>query len=829
MFYVLIRLRGNVKLSCAMKASPILVLTILFAFSETALAAGSEAAAVRQFEQAIRPVLASECLKCHGEKKQKGGLRLDSRAAILRGGDSGPALVLGDPAASLVLSALRYEDLEMPPENPLAESIIQEFETWISNEAPWPSDLGAIRPSDEKITASDREWWAFQPVRKPMLPRGIALHGARNPIDRFVQKRLNDDSMNPAPPADDSVLLRRVYFDLLGLPPSSQKAKEFLEDGAPDRWERLVDQLLADPRYGEHWARYWLDIVRFSDSDGWNQDAFRPNIWRYRDYVINSFNRDKPYSEFVREQLAGDEMPGDNPDAITATGFLRLGIYEYNQRDARGHWNDIMNEMTDVAGDVFLGMSMACARCHDHKFDPVIQKDYFKLRSFFEPLTWRDDLKAATEKEHETYAQQHAVWETATVEVRARLDAFLKPYHDKKWDFTVDKFPLDIQDCFKKPIEERTSLEHQMAYLVSRQFLEEGGGPLKNITKEDKVIHESLKKELAEYDHLKPKPLPSVMSATDFEGTLSPTLIPDDPKSEAIAPGFLTVLSGNAPEGLDFPETNRGSGRRTALARWIGQDDNPLTPRVIVNRVWQQHFGQGLVATPNDFGHNGERPTHPELLDWLTATFIDSGWSLKSLHRVILTSSTWMQSSEHPSADQYQQLDPSETKLWRYRVHRLKAEQIRDAMLTVSGELSNRIGGPSNDEKHPGRALYMKQFRNRNDTFLHAFDLSGGLKSVAVRNTTTTPTQSLIMINGDYVLARATKMAAELLQDGNLDAASIVSDAIQRCWGRQPSEEELENSIEFLVGSELQTTVKPARLVDLCHVLFNSNEFLYLD
>ena len=829
MFLCLIRLHGIVKQSCAMKATPILVLTILLALCEPALAAGNEAAAIRQFEQVIRPVLASECLECHGEQKQKGGLRLDSREAILRGGDSGPALVLGDPAASLILSALRYEDLEMPPEDPLAEATIQGFEAWIDNDAPWPLDLESIRSENEKITASDREWWAFQPVRKPILPSGNPLHVSRNAIDRFVLKRLDDDSMNPAPPADDAVLLRRAYFDLLGLPPSPEVTNEFQQDKAPDKWERLIDRLLADPRYGEHWSRYWLDIVRYSDSDGWNQDAFRPNIWRYRDYVINSFNGDKPYPQFVREQLAGDEMPGDNPEAITATGFLRLGIYEYNQRDARGHWNDIMNEMTDVAGDVFLGMSMACARCHDHKFDPVLQKDYFKLRSFFEPLTWRDDLKAATKKDHEAHAKQLAVWEKATADIRTRLDAFLKPYYDKKWVFTVDKFPLDIQDCFKKPINERTSLEHQMAYLVSRQFLEEGGGPLKNITKEDKEIHEALKKELAEFDHLKPEPLPSVMSATDFEGSLSPTLIPGNPQSEAIAPGFLTVLNRNVPASLELPETKRGSGRRTALANWIGRDDNPLTPRVIVNRVWQQHFGQGLVATPNDFGHNGERPTHPELFDWLTATFIESGWSLKTLHRVILTSATWKQSSEHPFAERYQQLDPTEAKLWRYRVHRLKAEQIRDAMLTASGELSSRIGGPSHDEKHPGRALYMKQFRNRNDTFLHAFDLSGGLKSVAVRNTTTTPTQSLIMINGDYVLARATRMAEALLQEESKDAAALVTVAMQRCWGRLPSLEELENGIDFLVGSDSKNAVESSRLADLCHVLFNSNEFLYLD
>ncbi len=783
----------------------------------------------RLFESSIRPVLAETCVDCHGPNKQKGGLRLDSAAALLAGGDSGPAIVPGDPKASLLLAALRYEDLEMPPKEPLSAQQVAAFEAWITGGAFWPETVANLRSDTNRISDTDRQWWAFQPFHGSVPEGASGFDSAENPIDRFVGRRLQDAGLTPAPRASRVALVRRVYFDVLGLPPTPEEMDAYLMDSQPGAWERLVDRLLADPRYGEHWARHWLDLVRYSDSDGWNQDAFRPHIWRYRDYVIRSLNGDKPYPEFVREQLAGDEMAGDDPENLTATGFLRLGIYEYNQRDARGHWNDIMNEMTDVAGDVFLGMSMACARCHDHKFDPVLQKDYFRLRSFFEPVVWRDDLKAATVADHAAHAEQFAIWQEATEDVRARIDALIQPYHDKKWVFTVDKFPLDIQACFHKPVAERTSWEHQMAYLVSRQFLEEGGGPLKDITKEDKAKHEVLKKELAAFDHLKPAPLPSIMAATDFSGSLSPTVIPSDPERRPVEPGFLSVLDGLTSGSVtrEPEDALESSGRRTALAAWIGDAANPLTPRVVVNRVWQQHFGRGIVRTPNDFGHNGERPTHPELLDWLTQRFVDGGWRFKDLHRLILTSATWRQSADHPEATAQAAQDPGERLLWRFPIRRLKAEEIRDAMLVASGELQSRVGGPSVAEGEPVRGLYVKQFRNRSDTLLHAFDLSGGLKSVSVRNTTTTPTQSLTLINGAYALARAERFAAELNERHGDDLRAWVRAAVRQAWGREPTTDERERALSFL--NEGEAAALAERQSDFCHVLLNSNEFLYLD
>ncbi|MBC8355681.1 MAG: PSD1 domain-containing protein [Planctomycetes bacterium] len=792
----------------------------------------TDKAAVAHFEQHIRPILVTKCVKCHGDKKQEGELRLDSRAAILKGGESGSSIVPGKVSESLLIEAIKYESLEMPPTGQLSAKEIAQFEKWIAAGAVWPENLGPLREDSGAIALGDRQWWAFQPVTKPEISADDNDKWSRNEVDRFVHARLAEQGMRPAPQADRNTLVRRLHFDLLGLPPTPEEVDAFVNDESPHAWEKLIDRLLDDERYGEHWARHWLDVVRFAESDGWNQDAFRPNLWRYRDYVVNSFNDDKPYPEFVRQQLAGDEIEEDNPEHLAAAGFLRLGIYEYNQRDARGHWNDIMNEMTDVTADVFLGMGMACARCHDHKFDPLLQVDYFKLRAFFEPISWRDDIVGATQAEHAEYQRQLAVWEDVTKDLRGKIDALIKPYHDRKWKSTAEKFPLDIQACFYKPIEQRNSWEHQMAYLITRQFYEEAGGPLKSIEKEDKEKLDALNKELAEFDNVKPKPLPKLTTATDFSGQPAPTVIPDVADQAPIEPGFLAVLSHQpAGEAPDLPKLPQSTGRRTALADWIGRADNPLTTRVIVNRIWQEHFGRGIVSTANDFGHIGQLPTHPELLDWLTVSFVEDGWSIKRLHKRILMSATWQQSAHHPDAREYQKNDPAENLLWRSRIRRLKAEQIRDAMLSISGELQPTIGGPSVDAKTPRRALYVKSIRNTPDSFLHAFDVANGLKSVSERNSTTTPTQSLMMINGDYTLGRAKKLAEQLAKDKSTAVDEMLQRAFRVAWGRMPTETELSNSLTFIAvaSGEDQPSFDRDRLIDFCHVLLNSNEFLYVD
>ncbi len=477
-----------------------------------------------------------------------------------------------------------------------------------------------------------------------------------------------------------------------------------------------------------------------------------------------------------------------------------------------------MNEMTDVTGDVFLGMSLACARCHDHKFDPIPQEDYFKMRAFFESVIWRDDLEAASDEQRRDYDKALTPWKRATRDIREEIDALLKPYHDRKWASTVDKFPLDIQACFHKPEAERTSWEQRMAYLVSRQFIEEGGGPLKNMKKEDEEKLAALKKRLAKFDHLKPAPLPPVMTVSTFPGKRSPTLIPEDPDRGAVDAGFLSALRHHTT--VEMPS----SGQRLALARWITSLDNPLTHRVIVNRLWQQHFGTGLVETANDFGLKGTPPSHPQLLDRLARRFLDQGSSFKPLHRLILTSHTWRQSTQHPRENEPQEIDPSDRLLWRAPVRRLSAEALRDAMLSVSSELRSEIGGPSVDEDAPRRALYVKRFRNDLATFLHSFDMPSGLKSIAQPHQPTTATQSLTMINGAYTLDRAAAWAQALHARAS-DPGQAVSLALYQAWGRPGTPAELAAARRLLPA---EAPLDTEALTDLCHVLPNSSEFLYL-
>jgi mono/diheme cytochrome c family protein len=808
-----------------------------------------------EFETQIRPLLATHCLTCHGPRRQEGGLRLDTRESLLRGGETGPAVVPSSAAQSLLMQAVRREGLEMPPDKSLSDQQIRLLQRWIDTGANWPQHAQPLREVAREITPADRQWWAFQTLRRPDVPDTGNQTWPRTPIDQFVLRTLQSHQLTPAPRAENHVLVRRLYLNLTGLPPAPDDISRFAGQAAAvgfdAAWLQLIDQLLQSPAYGEHWARFWLDLVRYAESDGWNQDAHRPHIWRYRDSVINAFNSDRAWPDFVREQLAGDEIPNATPEQLAAAGFLRLGVYEYNQRDARGQWNDIMNEMTDVAADAFLGISLACARCHDHKFDPLLQTDYYRFRAFFEPVVWRDDLTFSTAEQRQLHADQQREWDAATAPVRAQIDALIRPLHDRKWKSTVDKFPLEIQACFHKPVSERNSWEHQMAYLVSRQFLEEGGGPLSGMKKEDKETLDALQKQLAAFDHLRPPPLQPVMTVTDFPGQTAPTCIPDHPDKPAVTPGFPVVLQvADAPSEATIQPLPASSGRRTELARWISAPQNPLTNRVIVNRIWQQHFGQGLAATTSDFGTLGQPPTHPELLDWLTTEFISNGARFKHLHRLILNSAVWQQSAVHPDAERQQQSDPSDLLLWRSRVRRLSAEQIRDAVLSCSGELQATLGGPSVPADQPRRAVYLRFTRNTPDTFLGAFDMANGLQSVPERDATTTPLQSLLLINGPWPLQRAARFAARIEKQYST-LPEQASAAIELAWGRKPTSAELQAATEFLSNASPQSTVSEAdadavstapatpgeqpsapphrSLQDFCHVLLNSSEFLYVE
>ena len=766
--------------------------------------AKESAAKVRFFETKIRPLLAKRCFKCHGEEKQQGGLRVDAGANLLKGGESGPSIVPGRPDESILIESVRYESFEMPPDGQLPKEEIALLERWVADGAFWPAHDAKLRDvASSGISDEDREWWAFQTVARPDVPGSAGADWARNEIDRFIARNLKKNGLKPAPEADRRTLIRRLSFDLTGLPPTPQEVEDFVSDPASDAYERLVDRLLESPRYGERWARHWLDLVRYSESDGYRADFYRPTMWRYRDYVIRSFNEDKPFDRFVTEQLAGDELDPNNPEAVTATAYWRLYLYEYNQRDVRGHWRAIIDELTDITGEVFLGVSMGCAKCHDHKFDPIPKDDYFRLQAFFSSILPRDDVPLGTAEQKAEYHSQLAKWEAATQSVRDQIDAIEASYKASKRKSAVEKFPPDVREIAKRDESTWTAHEWQLMDLVQRQIDFEY--ERMKLKEEDQKKVDELKKQLAEFDDLKPQTLPVTMTVTDAKSEPAITWAPGDRARTDIAPGFLSVFSPDIAE-IPRPEAApESTGRRLALARWLTDPGNPLSTRVITNRIWQYHFGAGLVETSSDFGHLGAPPSHPELLDWLTDEFIRSGWSFKAMHRLICQSATYRQSAFHSEADRHSETDPRNRLLWRWSIRRLDAEQIRDAMLAASGEIDLSDSGPAVETSKPRRSVFTKIVRNKPDQLLKSFDVADGFNSTAKRQVTTTPTQSLLMINGAWSLARAQALArhvdAEIADDDSPGADELrraVAAAIRRSFGREAEAAEVDAGAEFL-------------------------------
>jgi hypothetical protein len=782
------------------------------------------------FEAKVRPLLVDNCLTCHGDKKQKGGLRLDSMFAILKGGKHGAAVVPGKPQTSRMITAVSYQDtnLQMPPEEQLTDDQVHVLTEWVKMGAPWPaSDRYIHRQIGGKhrvIADSDRSFWSFQPVKDEPPP--VVHNGGwcRNPVDRFISAKLEAEGLQPAPEADRNELIRRATFDLTGLPPTPQEVQAFVEDLSPDAYEHLIDRLLASPRYGERWARHWLDLVRYAESDGFNQDLYRANAWPYRDYVIRAFNDDKPYDQFVTEQLAGDEVAPQDPNVIVATGYLRAGLYEFNQRDVPKHWDQTLIDITDVTADTFLGLSMQCCRCHDHKFDPILQTDYFRFRAFFSPVLPKNDFALASTSEKKAYAEAMEKWEQKTAGIRAKIAEIEAKPLEKAKENSRSKFPPDMQDILHKPREQRTPYEQQLAALAGRQIDDPSANGFK-LGKADKAKCDELKKELEEFDNLKPAPLTYGLLMSDVGPVASPTYVPGD-TMHAQEPGFPVVFDKLPLIKPAITPTATTTGRRRALAQWMVQPGNPLTSRVMVNRIWQHHFGRGIVSTSGDFGHLGTHPTHPELLDYLATRFVQGGWHIKPIHKLIMTSAAYRQSALRTMPEVARLKDPDNRWLWRMCTRRLDAEQIHDAMLDISGELQLQLGGPSVDHASPSRAIYAKQIRNKPDPLLEVFDVPESFGSVPVRNTTTTATQALLMINGNWTQKRAAALAERVRKEVKGSEPAALVDAVYRlAYGRAAESAEREEAVEFLSrDGNLDTN-----FVDFCHVILNSSEFLYVD
>jgi hypothetical protein len=699
----------------------------------------------------------------------------------------------------------------------------------------------ASAPAD-RFTADDRAYWALQAVARPDVPTEMNGAWSRNAVDRFVLAKLEAASLAPSAEADRATLLRRLSFDLVGLPPEPDEVSAFEADASPDAYERLVDRLLASPRMGERWARHWLDLARYAETDGFKADVTRPNAWRYRDYVIASLNADKPYDRFLKEQIAGDEIaPGDSA-ALVATGFLRHWPYEDNGRDVFGQRQNILDDVTNVTAQVCLGLTFACARCHDHKYDPILQKDYFRLQAFFAAMVPRDDSPVGTPEALAAAESQLAEWREATEGVREKIEQLEAPIRTKMRREQMAVFPKDVQAILDKPAAERTPQEAIIADLASKQIKYEPKDLSNRMAKELKEEWTSLRKEMESVSIEPPPELPVAMSVRDLGSGVPEVIVPGDARAVAIAPGFLSIIDSRIIEG--------DAGRRTKLAEWIASTENPLTARVAVNRLWQHHFGVGIVASSGDFGRQGDTPTHPELLDWLADEFVDgAAWQSKPLHRMMLNSATYRQTSAMPSADdeamsRTAEVDPDNKLLWRMRMRRVEAEVVRDAVLFASDELNLAMGGPSGLPELPRelterygwtkspkvedrnrRAVYLFAKRNMRLPLFDAFDAPDTHETCCRRDETTTAPQALSLLNDDWMLGRADAMARRVRKLAGDEPAAQVAAAWQIALGREPSDESRQSATAFLTRSPTEKSA----LRDYCHVLLNANAFVYVD
>jgi hypothetical protein len=701
----------------------------------------------------------------------------------------------------------------------------------------------------KEFTVMQRRWWAFQKVVKPPVPAVKNRAWSSNPVDAFILAKLEEKGLAPNPPAEKATLLRRASLDLTGLPPTPEETQAFLSDSAPDAFAKVVDRLLASPRYGERWGRHWLDLARYADSEGFKSDETRPNVWRYRDYVVDSFNADKPYDRFIREQIAGDELYPRDPAALIATGFNRHFPDESNARNLMQRRQELLNDITDTVGATFLGMTYACARCHDHKFDPILHKDYYRLQAFFANTRIEDNAALEFGERRQQWQERQAAWDKKTRQIRDEMRQLVEPQLTELYKENFEKFPEEIRDAVATAAEKRTPIQWHMYYKARPQLAPSAEDAGKRLRGESGSRWNALKSELAQFDSIKPPEMPVAQAMIDNGADAPRTHVLKggayDAYLEEVEPGFLTILDPS-PARVTAPEGQNSSGRRSALANWLASPDNPLATRVIVNRVWHYHFGRGIVGTPSDFGVMGDRPTHKELLDYLAAHFVENGWSLKKLHRQIMLSSAYQQSSAHRAGAA--SADPDNKLLWRFQRRRLEGEAVRDAMLFTGGALNLKMGGPGvfpplpagvvtrggwkKDEQQSEanrRSVYVFVRRNTRYPMFETFDMPDTHESCARRNSTVSPSQALDLLNNELVYGWARAMAARVANDTGLTAEGQVDRAYKLAYSRPPSEDERKSALEFLERHSSLVTDRATALADLCHALMNSNEFLYIN
>jgi mono/diheme cytochrome c family protein len=831
--------------------------TLCLAMAPALIAAEPPSAAARQGYQ----VLERSCFKCHGEGIQLSSLDLRTRDLALRGGEHGAAVVPGKPEQSRLYRLIAGLDQpQMPPTGRLADREIEAVRAWIAAGAPYPGGTGQ---------AKDGDWWAFRTVRRPPVPEVDEPAWNRNPVDRFLLAKMRAEGVQPSPRADRRTLIRRATFDLHGLPPTYEEVEAFVNDPAPDAYPRLIDRLLASPRYGERWARHWLDLSRFAESEGFKSDEFRPTAWRYRDYVIDSFNADKPYDRFIREQIAGDELSPDDPWSLVATGFNRHWADESNARNLRLRRQEILNDITDTVSSVMLGLTTGCARCHDHKYDPIPQRDYYRLQAFFAGIEPRAELPLVPRDVLARHRGQLAEWQAATRETREKLAALEAPYREKLMKDKRMPFPEEVQVAIDTSAAERTALQWQLYRSVLPQIELKPDDVAKAMEGDDKAAWESLRGELEQHASIRPADLPTGIGITDIGSEAPETHVLGggsyDSPEERVDPGFLSAFDPRDAAIVPRDDLN-STGRRTVLAYWLTSPRNPLTARVMVNRIWQYHFGTGIVPTASDFGRAGALPTHPELLDWLSSQFVANGWRMKAIHRLIMTSEAYQQTSDF--REEAAEADPDNRLVWRFNRRRLEGEAVRDAALAASGLLNLKMAGPSvfpelppgatgawpvtqDEAERSRRSVYVFVKRNQRYPLFEAFDFPDTHEPCARRTVTNTAPQALMLFNSALTLKWAQALAGRVL------AASETSDqwpaqAYRLVLQRDPDAEEQSLALEFLRTQTERLRARAtdpkglalpavdalpegddpavaAALVDLCHALMNANEFVYVE
>ena len=936
----------------------------------------SDAEKIEFFNSQVKPILQQNCFQCHGGGTEvEGGLQLTSREKILEGGDYGAAVSLENPADSFLLQMIGYgqETAQMPPDGKLDDASLEILAKWINIGLPYPVQDTDVQP--ESKTASD--YWAYRPLNHPQVPSVQASDWVSNPIDAFILAKLEAHGLTPAAPANKLTLIRRVYYDLTGLPPSPEAVEAFLNNTSADAYEKLINKLLKSPRYGEKWGRHWLDLVRYAETNGYENDSDKPYVWRYRDYVINAFNKDKPYDEFIKEQLAGDELRPVTTETVIATGYHKLGVWDDGPADRKLARYDYLDDIVSTTGQVMLGMTVGCARCHDHKIDPISTRDYYSLLAFFHDITpnnrgpladigtpeqqaMRDKLLAEKRLAEEKFQDElYPIQETIKIEL-AKIhteaianDIPVSPMREltyRSYRETFEQFPNDFDlleptsegrlfsNLFslapasrKKDIglvfegtlqvpEEATYTFHinlhgtcrlilngyQAAELIGARDVEvaltSGDVPIrleyfnKNVDKPQLEVswsgtnfekqplstnatvnfgellkthaelietNESLKalvdqqKELKKQrDQRRRQRVPyehQALAVSEREQTPTHILRRGNPHlvGREIKPAFPEILNPPAVQMLSVPEDAKSSGKRRVFAEWMASAENPLTARVMVNRIWQHHFGRGIVRSTNDFGRLGTPPTHPELLDWLASEFIASGWRLKAMHKLIMTSNAYRMSAQ--SNPRCMQQDANNDLFWRFDMRRLTAEEIRDTVLWITGKLNLKMGGPSVFPELPKevlatssrprsvwgqsppdeanrRSIYVKVKRSLLVPILNQYDQADTDSSCPVRFSTTVPTQSLTMLNGKFINDQAVAFANRMRWEGGVTVEDRVRFGLRLVLCREPEPTEIQQALTFMRELQQHEGVSAEVALDRFALLaLNLNEFIFLD